>query len=120
MLTILAREKVLCLQANAEPVPSSIGWYDTQGQMVSTDVRDLVYQADAVGHRVAILHFQSYQQSQGGKYECRVAVEGNNLEKLSVCIGECCTFSDCKLLIASLPQTAQTDTLYIHIILNMC
>ena len=39
--------------------------------------------------RIAYLTFQSYQQSQGGKYECRVSGPENNLEKLPVCIGEC-------------------------------
>ena len=41
----------------------------------------------------AYLIFDSYQQSQGGKYECRVSGPGNNLEKLPVCIGECYTLS---------------------------
>ena len=41
-----------------------------------------------VGSRVVRLAFQNYTQSQGGKYECRVADPGNNLEKLPVCIGE--------------------------------
>ena len=47
-----------------------------------------VNQADVRG-RGAILTFRSYQQSQGGKYECRVNVSGINLDKLPVCIGEC-------------------------------
>ena len=42
--------------------------------------------------RAAILTFRSYQQSQGGKYECRVTGQGNNTERLSVCIGERYTF----------------------------
>ena len=41
------------------------------------------------GGRVARINFQGYQQSQGGKYECRVTGPGNYSEKLSVCIGEC-------------------------------
>ena len=40
------------------------------------------------GNRIASLNFLSYQQSQGGKYECRVAGPGNNTESVSVCIGE--------------------------------
>ena len=81
---------VECLQLTG-PVPSSIGWYDPQGQQVTTDDGDEVYQTSAGGGRVAYLHFQSYQQSQGGRYECRVNVSRNNLENLSVCIGECHT-----------------------------
>ena len=51
------------------------------------------------GGRVAVLTFRSYQQSQGGRYECRVNVAGNNLERLPVCIGECHTWGDsCGLL----------------------
>ena len=79
-----------CVQVTG-PVPTSIEWYDPQGQLVSRDVGDEVYQAVAGRGRVAYLHFQNYTQSQGGKYECRVDVPGNNLEKLPVCIGECCT-----------------------------
>ena len=44
------------------------------------------------GGRVAVLIFRSYQQSQGGAYECKVAGPGNNMERLPVCIGECYTF----------------------------
>ena len=55
---------------------------------MSRDGGDDVYQADDGGGRVVYLRFRSYQRSQGGKYECRVAVPGNNLEKLPVCIGE--------------------------------
>ena len=50
---------------------------------------DEVYQTNVGGGRVASLNFQSYQQSQSGKYECRVAVPGKNVERLSVCIGKC-------------------------------
>ena len=46
----------------------------------------------AGGDRTSTLTFRSYQQSQGGKYECRVAGPGNNTERLAVCIGECCSF----------------------------
>ena len=49
---------------------------------------DEINQATAGGGRIAYLLFRSYQQSQGGKYECRVASPGNKLETLSVCIGE--------------------------------
>ena len=72
----------------AGPVPTAIDWYNPQGQLVSTDYRDEVNQGGG-GSRATLLHFQSYQQDQGGKYECRVA--GNYSEKLSVCIGECYT-----------------------------
>ena len=67
---------------------------------MSKDVGDEVNQyAGGGGGRLAVLTFQSYQQSQGGKYECRVAVPGNNLERLPVCIGECHAWGDgCGLL----------------------
>ena len=84
-LTVGDADRVDCLQLTG--FPTSIGWYDPQGQLVSRDSGDEVRQT-VVG-RVAILTFQSYQQSQGGKYECRVNVTGNYLEKLPVCIGEC-------------------------------
>ena len=87
-LTVGDADKVECLQVTGL-VPTSIGWYGPQGQLVSRDGGDKVYQAAAAGDRGAYLHFQSYQQSQGGKYECRVAVPGKNLEKRPVCIGEC-------------------------------
>ena len=87
-LTVGDGDRVDCLQF-AGPVPTSLAWYDAQGQLVSRDPRNKVYQTSAGGGRVAYLDFQSYQQSQGGKYACRVAVPGNNLEKLLVCIGEC-------------------------------
>ena len=80
-------DRVDCLQLSG-PAPTSIEWYDPQGQLVSTDGGDEVYQAVIGGGRVAFLNFQSYQQSQGGKCECRVAVPGKNLEKLPLCIGE--------------------------------
>ena len=88
MLTVGDRDIVDCLHVTG-PVPNSTEWYDPQGQLVSRDSGDEVYQTGTGGGRVAYLHFQSYQQSQGGKYECRVAVPGDNLEKLPVCIGEC-------------------------------
>ena len=76
------------------PVPTSIEWYNPQGQLVSRnnreeDGRDAVHQQAAGGGRIAHLTFHSYQQSLGGKYECSVAGPGNNLESLSVCISEC-------------------------------
>ena len=82
-------QKVYCVQATG-PVPTSIEWYNPQGQLVSKDTRDEVNQvAGTYGGRVATLIFQSYQQSQCGEYECRVAGPGNNTERLPVCIGEC-------------------------------
>ena len=86
-LTVGDSDRVDCLQLTA-PRSTSIEWYDPQGQLVSRDGGDEVNQASAVG-RGAYLRFKSYQQSQGGKYECRVNVSGNNLEKLHICIGEC-------------------------------
>ena len=75
-----------CLQSTGL-VPIAIEWYNPQGQLVSRDGGDEVNQAGA-GDRAATLNFQSYQQSQGGKYICRVTGSGDNVEKLSVCIGE--------------------------------
>ena len=85
-LTVGAIERVYCLQTG--PVPTSIEWYNPQDQLVSSNNREEVNQAVG-GGRVSTLTFQSYQQSQGGAYECRMVVPGNNLESLSVCIGEC-------------------------------
>ena len=82
-----SNQKVYCVQATG-PVPTLIEWYNPQGQLVSRDSGDEVNQQASGGGRIALLNFQSYQQSQGGKYECRVAVPGNNTERLSVCIGE--------------------------------
>ena len=76
-----------CLQP-VGPVPTAIEWYNPQGQLVSRDGGDEVNQAGG-GGRAAFLNFQSqYQKCQGGTYECRVTGPGNNLEKLSVCIGK--------------------------------
>ena len=91
-LTVGATERVFCLEAKG-PKPTSIEWYNPQGQLVSKDGRDAVNQLAAGGGRLVHLNFQSYQQSQGGQYECRVAGPANNTESLSVCIGECCSFS---------------------------
>ena len=85
------RANMSCVQATG-PAPTSVEWYNPQGQLVSRDGGDEVNQQAAGGGRLAHLNFQSYQQSQGGKYECRVAGPGNNLERLPVCIGECHTF----------------------------
>ena len=78
-----------CVQP-AGPVPTATEWYNPQGQLVSKDGRDEVNQGGG-GRRAASLNFQSYQQDQGGKYECRVTGPGNYSEKLPVCIGECYT-----------------------------
>ena len=89
-LTVGARRSVFCLQPEATgPVPTSIEWYNPQGQVVSKHGGDVVNQvAGTGGGRVATLNFQSYQQGQGGKYECRVAGPGNNTQTLPICIGE--------------------------------
>ena len=81
-------DRMLCLQVTG-PVPTSIGWFNPESQLVSRDFKDEVNQAATGGGRVAYLNFRNYSQSQGGKYECRVVGPGNNLEMLSVCIGEC-------------------------------
>ena len=65
---------------------------------MSRNNRDEVNQAGS-SSRAATLTFRNYQQSQGGKYECRVAGPGNNTERLSVCIGECHAWGEgCGLL----------------------
>ena len=70
------------------PVLDAIEWYNPQGQVVLRDNQAEVNQAGASRGRAALLNFERYQQSQGGKYECRVTGPGANLEKLPVCIGE--------------------------------
>ena len=90
-LTVGMRVNVTCLQATG-PMPTSIEWYNPQGQLVSNDSGDEVNQRSAGGARSVRLNFHSYQKSQGGMYECRVAGPGNNTERLTVCIGECYTF----------------------------
>ena len=80
---------MICLQTSG-PVPTAINWYNPHGQLVSRNGGDEVNQATGDG-RARFLHFQSYQQSQGGKYECRVTGPGDNSEKLPVCISECYT-----------------------------
>ena len=60
---------------------------------MSRDGGDKVNQG-AAGSTATLLNFQSYQQSQGGRYECRVTGPGDNSEKLSVCIGECYNLGD--------------------------
>ena len=87
---------MFCVQLTG-PVPTVIEWYNPQGQLVSRDSGDEVNQAVVSGGTAALLNFIRYQQSQGGRYECRVTGSRNNLEKLSVCIGECCTFGGCRL-----------------------
>ena len=87
----VTNQRVYCLQATG-PVPTSIEWYNPQDQLVSRNNRKEVNQVAGVGGgggRVVTLTFRSYQQSQGGAYECRVAGPGNNLARLPVCIGEC-------------------------------
>ena len=64
---------------------------------MSRNYRDEVNQAVISGGWAAVLNFRSYQQSQGGKYECRVTGPGDNLEKMSVCIGECYTLGGRRL-----------------------
>ena len=84
-----------CVQP-AGPVPTAIEWYNPQGQLVSRNTGEEVNQGGG-GSRATLLHFQSYLQSQGGRYECRVTGPGNYLEKLPVCIGECYTLGGCRL-----------------------
>ena len=84
----MSNQTVHCEQRTG-PLPTSIEWYNPQGQQVSRDSSEEVNQVAGPGcGKAAILTFQSYQQCQGGKYKCRVAGPGNNLETLSVWIGE--------------------------------
>ena len=82
----------------AGPVATAIDWYNPQGQLVSRNTWDEVNQAGG-GSTATLLNFRSYQQNQGGRYECRVTGSGNYSEKLPVCIGECYTSSGCRLCI---------------------
>ena len=83
-----SNQRVHCEQRRG-PLPTSIEWYDPQGQLVPRDSSEEVNQvAGRSCGKAAVLTFQSYQQCQGGKYECRVAGPGNNLETLSLWIGE--------------------------------
>ena len=86
-----------CVQPT-RPVPTAIEWYNPQGQLVSRDGGDEVNQGGG-GSTAALLNFRSYRQSQGGRYECRLTGPGNHSEKLSVCIGECCTLGGCRLML---------------------
>ena len=104
-----------CVQPTG-PVPTAVDWYNPQGQLVSRSGGDEVNQAGA-GGRATLLHFQSYQHSQGGKYECRVTGPGDNLEKLPVCIGECYILGGyilCTRILFHWPQTAQVSTRCAH------
>ena len=100
-LTVGKSETVFCLQLTG-PVPTAIQWYNPQGQLVSRASRDDVHQFVVGGGKVVYLKFKSYNHSHGGKYECRVAVPGKNVEKLSVHIGESCTFMVAKQMFESI------------------
>ena len=91
----VTNQRVYCVQAT-RPVSTSLEWYNPLGHLVSRDNRDEVNQIAA--GRTSTLTFRSYQQSQGGAYECRVAGPGNNTESLYVCIGECYTLGEYSLL----------------------
>ena len=69
----------------------------------------------AGGDRTSTLTFHSYQQSQGGAYECRVAGTVNNLERLAVCIGERCTF-----LLTLKPVTCDSGVFLLPSIHHLC
>ena len=62
--------------------------------------------------RIVHLNFQSYHQSQGGRYECRVAVPGNNSERLPVCIGGCHAWCDGCGLLSIIVHVASTVMLW--------
>ena len=91
-------QRVFCLQTTGLE-RTSLEWYNPHGQLVSIARYSRGEVRQAVGVKAAILTFLSYQQSQGGAYECRVTGPGNNLESLPVCIGECHAWGDgCGLL----------------------
>ena len=102
-LTVGTNVRVYCVQATG-PVPTSIEWYTSPDHLVSKDLGDAVNQQVAGGGRIAYLNFHRYHQNQGGKYECRVAGPGNNLERLPLCIGECYTF-----LLTDKPTTCDSE-----------
>ena len=77
-------QRVYCVQLTGA---TSIEWYNPEGLLVSKDDDDAVNQASNSNAYIP-LTFRRYQESQGGRYECRVAGPGNTLEKLPVCIGE--------------------------------
>lgn len=87
-LTVGEYERVPCVQLTG-PVPTATGWYNPRGQLVSRDVWDEVHQVHSGAGRIAYLNFRNYQQSQGGTYECRVAVPGRSLETLPLLISQC-------------------------------
>ena len=64
-------------------------WYDPQGQLVSTGNENDVTQAVAFDGLAASLIFHEYEESQSGRYECRVNSPRKRRERLAVCIGEC-------------------------------
>ena len=95
LLFPLQNETVYCELVTRPVNASTIEWYDPQGQLVSGDSENEVRKG--ILDRKAYIICDGYQQSQGGKCECRVDVTGNNLEKLPVCIGEAkpCVTTDC-------------------------
>ena len=115
----VTNQRVFCVQATG-PVPTSIEWYNPQGQLVSGNNREEVNQGIfGCINRASTLNFGSYQQSQGGRYECRVACPGNNSESLSVCIGEGQAWGEgCRLLsiiALCLTHFTHTSRIYIYI-----
>ena len=112
-VTLSAGEVHIIFCVSPTTVPTSIGWYDPQGQLVSRDGWDDVRQTSHVDKKKAFLIFESFRQSQGGKYECRVAVPGNN-SNLSVCIGEWYTLDEPP--ISSLPYQLMCPTIILYFI----
>lgn len=85
---------VLCREVGVT-APKEVQWYDPHCRLVSTNPTEDVYQTNPVSGdqgRAVLLVFKSYQQSQGGKYYCRVErtlSEGSQLLVLPLIIGEC-------------------------------
>ena len=117
-MTLSAGEFHTVFCVSPRTVPTSIGWYDPQGQLLSRDNRDEVRQAVRPDKTAAYLIFDTFRQSQVGKYECRVAVLGNN-SSLSVCIGEWYTLDEPP--IASLPCQLMCPTIiyFIQVFLEL-
>ena len=114
ILTVGEFETVYCVVATGPVNASTIGWYDPQGQLVSWNIGDEVKQFIPQFGKEVYLIFNTYQQSQGGKYECRVTVPGNNSEKLLVCIGEAkpCVITDCYITTTAQPYICKSFNIH--------
>lgn len=105
---------VLCQEVGVT-VPSELQWYDPHCLPVSTDLSEDVHQLQTVPllgeqGRAVLLVFKSYQESQRGKYECRVrrtVNEASQLQVLPLLVGKwplskvhatCCDYMNTKIV----------------------